>query len=565
VTGRPRPLAERGAAAWAETGVVVLLGAVLLLPGLGGYPLLDPSEARHAAVARQMARTDSWLVPVLYGVPYYDKPAPYYWLLRAAARLPVAAETAARLPSAIATLACAVVLQRFARPRFGAPAALLAAAVFVTSPATVALGRSTNPDAVLATAVTAAAVAWLAWMDRPAAPPWAAYALMGLGALVKGPVAIVLPLLVAGASAVARGVLRARIRAAALVRGLALSTAILLAWLSPAAIADPRYAAAFLLQHNVDRYVTGDVGHPHAFWFLVPALLAMVLPWSLALPAALAAGSPWRSTGDGDAAVHERDAWLWAVVIVAFFSVGRAKLPAYVLPAIAPLALWLASRLVRLARLAAATADRRFDGEREREPRERWLRGALALWAAVLLAAPIAIWTYLRFAFPRFAELAWRAWPLPVAALLGLALAWRTPARLRGTALSFACGNAVVLVLAYAVGAPLVSRVASDVALARIADDLAPGVPLVGFRIHPASLSFYSASTVRKLRDVDDVVAIARAGPLLVVTRAEDAEALQRAGLALHQWTECERHCLWGTMPRPGVAALVAAAPAPAS
>ncbi|MFM8409593.1 MAG: aspartate-semialdehyde dehydrogenase, partial [Alphaproteobacteria bacterium] len=35
---------------------MLALGALLLLPGLGGHPLVDPTEARHAAVAREMAR-----------------------------------------------------------------------------------------------------------------------------------------------------------------------------------------------------------------------------------------------------------------------------------------------------------------------------------------------------------------------------------------------------------------------------------------------------------------------------------------------------------------------------
>jgi 4-amino-4-deoxy-L-arabinose transferase-like glycosyltransferase len=538
--GEARP----GTPAWAGTLAVVLGGALWLLPGLGGYPLFDPSEARHAAVARHMGLEGRWLVPVLYGEPYYDKPAPFYWLLRAAAHLPASAEAAVRLPSVVATLLTALLLYRFALPRFGAAAAALGAGVFLTCPAVIGLARFANPDALLAACLTAAVVAWLRWLERPASPPWAAYAWMGAGSLVKGPVAIVLPLAVVAACAVGRGTALRRWRDAGLGRGIASSGAVLLAWLVPAAIADPAYARAFLLDHNVARYVSAAVGHPEPPWFLLPALAAMLLPWSLVLPAVAGRRPPAAGAGS----TRERDLLLWAAAIVAFYSLGRAKLATYALPAVAPLALWLGMRLVRL---AASPGE---------APVDRWLRGALALWAAALVAAPAVAWAYLRLEFPRLAAEAWRLWPLPLLAVAGLAAAWREPRRLRATAAVFASGNAALALLVYLVGAPIAGQVASDATLARTASALAPGVTIVGFRIHPGSISFYSGAPVRKAREVEEVVRLADGGPLLVVTRAGAAAVLRQAGLPLHQWTECERHCLWGTIPRPGVAMRPAAA-----
>ncbi|HRI49282.1 MAG TPA: hypothetical protein PLW65_03800, partial [Pseudomonadota bacterium] len=52
-------------------------------PGLGGYPLWDPGEGRSALASREMAAAGRWVVPLLYGEPYYDKPAPFFGLLRA--------------------------------------------------------------------------------------------------------------------------------------------------------------------------------------------------------------------------------------------------------------------------------------------------------------------------------------------------------------------------------------------------------------------------------------------------------------------------------------------------
>jgi hypothetical protein len=186
------------------------------------------------------------------------------------------------------------------------------------------------------------------------------------------------------------------------------------------------------------------------------------------------------------------------------------------------------------------------------------MRIVLATWAAALALAPLAVWSYLRLAYPELARFALIAWPLPALGAVGLTIAWREPERLRATALVFAAGNVAIVLLGYLLGAPLVSRVASDAALARTASELAPGVPIVGFRIQPSSLSFYAAAPVSKLRDVDAVLERARNGPLLLVTREKGAAILRQAGLELHRWSDrdCLRHCLYGTQPRPGVAVL---------
>ncbi|HJQ85800.1 MAG TPA: hypothetical protein VKA21_17055, partial [Candidatus Binatia bacterium] len=62
----------------------VLLAAVagaLFLVGLGRHPVLDPDEARHAEVAREMAAARGvrrLVLPTLDFRPYREKPAGYY-------------------------------------------------------------------------------------------------------------------------------------------------------------------------------------------------------------------------------------------------------------------------------------------------------------------------------------------------------------------------------------------------------------------------------------------------------------------------------------------------------
>lgn len=530
---------------------MLALGALLLLPGLGAYPLIDPTEARHAAVARAMAREGRLAVPSLYGEPYYDKPAPYYLLLRAAERLPLRVETALRLPSALAVLATAWLLFGFARARLGTDAAALGAAIFLACPLVVALGRFADQDALLCALVTLAIVGWLEALDDPDRSTRPAWLAMGIGSWVKGPVAIALPMLVVAAVALSRGRLPARAFLVRAIAGTVAASALFALWVVPTWFIDADYVQTFLFRHNLDRFAEGSTGHPKPFWFYVPVLLGALLPWSLLLPAALAGPRTRRTEedapGPGDAA--RRELLAWAIAIVGFFSLARAKSANYVLPALGPIALWLAARLVSIAR-ATGVADARA-GDPAIARIESRLRGALATLAALAAAAPLGAWLFLSREYPRFAPQSFLLLPIALVAGLVAAAAWRHPRPLHATVLAFGVVATCLLVGGFVVGAPLAASIASDRHLARFAARAAPGVPLVGFRLHPASLAFYSPGPVGKTTDVERVKRLAAAGPVLVLARERDEIALEEAGLHLYRWTRCERHCLFGSNPLP--------------
>ena len=94
------------------------------------------------------------------------------------------------------------------------------------------------------------------------------------------------------------------------------------------------------------------------------------------------------------------------------------------------------------------------------------------------------------------------------------------------------------------------SLVASDAAIASAARQLAPGTTILGFRIQPASLSYYSADgAVRRARDTEEIRAAASRGPLLIVTRRRHERVLRDAGIPLYVWLDTRRHLLYATVP----------------
>src|SRR2546430_201610 len=141
---------------YAGLPLLLLLTAVALGWNLSGYPLLDPDEGRNAEVAREMARSNQYLVPHLDGLPYLDKPIVYFAASAALMEVLGPTESAARLPAYVATLATIGLLVWFARRRWGATTGGLAGLAFATMPLTLIYAHTAIFDSTLTLCTTAA-------------------------------------------------------------------------------------------------------------------------------------------------------------------------------------------------------------------------------------------------------------------------------------------------------------------------------------------------------------------------------------------------------------------------
>jgi dolichol-phosphate mannosyltransferase len=111
-------------------------------------------------------------------------------------------------------------------------------------------------------------------------------------------------------------------------------------WFVAAAWADREFAGYFFWTHNVVRFFA-PFDHAEPVWYFLPGLLLGLLPWTLLLPGLL------RFLGRRSARSAARRPpalgffLLAFVAAFAFFSASGCKRPAYLLPALPPLALAL--------------------------------------------------------------------------------------------------------------------------------------------------------------------------------------------------------------------------------
>jgi 4-amino-4-deoxy-L-arabinose transferase-like glycosyltransferase len=347
---------------------------VSLFANLGAIGLVGPDETRYAWIARAMAETGDWITPRLWGSPWFEKPALYYWAAAIGFRMHLPAEWAARLPSAIAALAAAKAIARFARRHYAADEdslaglTLLAPVIFATSVAAIGFARAATPDMLFSAAITLAMVCAANVLgqsgalrvgiaeqpatqkhDLPMLILWGAF--LGVAVLAKGPAAVILAGGAIGIWALATLNLRAAIRLAHPV-AIASFCIVALPWYLLCAHRNPDFLHVFIFQHNFERYLTPLFQHKQPFWFFGPITILALLPWSAFLIAAaqealrLWREKSWKNSPGFFLAC-------WAVFPIVFFSFSQSKLPSYILPAVPALAL-----------ISAISANRAFQRSR---------------------------------------------------------------------------------------------------------------------------------------------------------------------------------------------------------
>lgn len=331
--------------------------------GLGALPLVGPDEPRYAEVGREMWASGDWISPRLCGALWFEKPVLLYWGQVLGYSLFGANELGARFPSALgATLSVFGVffgLWSAGLRRLGFLSALILASCAIW----LGLARAAATDMPFSAALCGVFLCgWNAL--RPENPrrqrfAWGCAVFVGVAMLGKGLAGALLPFL-------AFSVFAWRQRHDqhpnwkshhfALLAGTGLlAFGVAGAWYGPVLL---RHGAVFyeefFVRQQFSRFSSNLYHHRQPFYFFGIVALAGIFPWTFWLIAAIVnAVSPSQNRQRDENVVRaslRRFSWIWALVILGFFSLSQAKLPAYILPAFPALAILIALEIEKLAR-----------------------------------------------------------------------------------------------------------------------------------------------------------------------------------------------------------------------
>ena len=272
--------------------------------------IITPDEPRYAAIARNMAATGDYVSLVLWGEPWFEKPALLYWLSAAGYRLGLPGEFAPRLPVALlSVLFLGFFYFALSRLLASEETAGIATAMLGTSVFWFAFSQVAVTDLPLAATFNAGLLCLLlGWR-------WTAAVLFGLSLLAKG---LVAPVLLLPALCLVRRDWRQWVLPALVSMGVAAL------WYVPVTL---KYGMAFwqvfFIEHHLGRFATPELQHVQPFWFYLPVILGAMMPWTVLALSPKALRDPRTKAF----------AWtaLWGLL---FFSLAKNKLPGYLLPLI---------------------------------------------------------------------------------------------------------------------------------------------------------------------------------------------------------------------------------------
>lgn len=352
------------------------LAAVFLAVYVGSMftpGLLDDADSTHAEAAREMFVGGDYVTLHINGVRYLEKPPLPYWLVAFSYKVFGVNEFSTRLPMVLSVMLLGVLALCWGRRAFGERTGIYAGLFVYTCVGVYLFTRVLIPDVLLSLLIATALYFFLAALGSAAAPwRWyAGYALMALGVLTKGLIALVFPCGAAFFFLLVTGEWR-RWREFRLFSGLVLFLAIGMPWHILAGLRNPGTPThhGFFWFYFVNEHFLRFLGKRYPrdynklpatlFWTLH---LVWLFPWSFYLPAALrSAPRKWRSQHHGiseggagpssiDFATRTRLlCWIFAGVVLIFFAVSTNQ-EYYTFPAYLPLLLLLADGITQCERV----------------------------------------------------------------------------------------------------------------------------------------------------------------------------------------------------------------------
>lgn len=420
--------------------ILIAVCSVTYFINLGGTHLWDEDEAYFGRTTHEMRERNDLIVPFFNGEVSLHKPAFMYWVMSGSFELFGESEFAARFGSAVFGIMNVLVLYHIGRLLFSASVGLWSGLALGTCLHFSVIARAAVSDQQLLLFCTLPILIFISGsrLNRGGQPPdsdrvrpidprevswqyWAlAYTAMGVGVLVKGPVAAVLPTAVLGlfllmsraddrrrTEQLAQSELPAenwkrRLAWCGLLfrplvflkttwqmrplTALAMIAVVALPWYVAVGLAtDGEWLHGFFFVHNVGRFSRSFEGHAGGLLYYVVAICIGTYPWCIFMYQSLKTMVNDSRPGD-----EFRSAYLllisWVCVWVGAFTMASTKLPHYVLPAYPAIALVL-GRFV----------DKWLQGTCE--VGHKWLRAAwmnlIVVGVVLLIAVPLITRRYL--------------------------------------------------------------------------------------------------------------------------------------------------------------------------
>jgi len=365
---------------YAGYAIIILLSSLLFFPFLGGVHLFDWDEINFAECAREMISSGDYLRPQIDFMPFWEKPPFFIWLQVLAMKLFGIGEYAARFPNALVGVITISAVYYAGKRAVNEKVALWWSAMFAASwlPHLYFKSGIIDPTFNLFIFMAFFQVHLLREGGRRWLHAILAGLLLGMAAITKGPVAILVAMLsLVVYIIINRGLYGYKLKHVFVIILCAAIPALL--WIGTATAAHGlSYGKWYLnefIQYQVRLFSTEDSDHGGPFIYHFVVLLAGCFPASTFLFQYIG------KRDDRKIGTHGLTQWMWILfwVVLILFSIVKTKIVHYSSLCYFPLTYLAALQLYRLSDQGARLKS--------------WVRVLLlsigSIWAAILVALPI--------------------------------------------------------------------------------------------------------------------------------------------------------------------------------
>ncbi|OGC20735.1 hypothetical protein A2292_06865 [candidate division WOR-1 bacterium RIFOXYB2_FULL_46_45] len=319
--------------------ILIFISIFLFTFGLGTFSLWETDEVIYTQLAKEIIQTGDWLTLHFHGQPWFIHPPLFMWLTAATGAIFGFSNFIARLWCAIFGVIGVVTVYYLGKLLFSERAGFYSGLVLATSLQYILQSRVAIFDVPLVALMLLAVLFFFkAYKEKKPGFYWLFYLFMGLAVLMKGPIGILLPLLVLTIFLFVSKELPRVCGECHPILGLILSAVIGGSW----------YLAEYLLHgqifyervvgyYMINRFTGVVETHTGPFYYYIPVILLGLLPWTAFIFEGMY--NLWKERKEKE----NFFVLLWLILSFCFFSAANTKLPGYIMSLYPFLALTIGS------------------------------------------------------------------------------------------------------------------------------------------------------------------------------------------------------------------------------
>lgn len=324
-------------------GFLIIFCVFLYGYGMGKVGLSDPDETFYAETAKEMLHAKSFVTPLIFAKPQFEKPPMFYWLIILSSLFKGMNEFAVRFAPALFGTIGVMAIYFLGNILFNRRTAIYASFILATNFLYLGLSRCALTDIVFSVFVLLSLLFFFNGYqnsNRRRFNLCLFFLFSALAVLTKGPLGILIPLFT-----IIPFLMIAKdfkfLKSLPWVWGIAIFVLVAFPWYILMALKHKEFLRSFFFQENIERFFVAEHKSSNRWYFYPSVFLGASFPWSILFPLLF--------VGKEESFKKERlflKCWFWFSLI--FFTAAQSKLASYILPIYPALCLMLARSINRL-------------------------------------------------------------------------------------------------------------------------------------------------------------------------------------------------------------------------